>query len=234
MNSTCSYLLLLLAALSVGCQKADVLPACQGSCTTITGRLITGQPQVGITGVEVTVKWVTSNGWNIKAIPKAHTTTDAQGNYRISFYIEDAELANGYFSVYYSVDKNSYYSFLEDQDDFYDLKRDTTYVVKPYVIPRKAFVHLVIINQNQLLVEKGYFTSDFNTCYGHNIVFSQAIQGGGASISWDGLPYENPLAVAGDQSILLTSYKNKDGVITRTADSLFIPAGTTRNISVTY
>jgi hypothetical protein len=216
------------------CEKEEVLPECQGSCTTITGRLLTGQPQVGIAGAEVTVKWVTSSGLWVKVKPKARTTTDAQGNYRISFYIEDAELTNGYFSVYYSVDKNRYYTIGEDQDAFYRLKRDTVLAATPYVIPRKAFVQLAISNQSQLVADKGYFSSGINTCYGHNTRFSRAIMGGGPVISWGGLPYENPLPVAGDQSILLTSFKTKNGVTTRTTDSLFIPAGTTRNISVTY
>lgn len=224
----------LLALLLVNCQKADVPPVCQGSCTTITGRLITGQPQVGIAGAEVVVKWILPSGLSAKVVPKARTTTDAQGNYRVSFYIEDAELSNGYFSVYYPVDKNRYYTLTEDQDAFYVLKRDTTYVVKPYVIPRKAFVNITITNQNQLLTDQGTFTSGFNTCYGHNTVFSRAIQGGGTVVTWGKYPADNPLAVAGDQSILLTSYKTRNGIFTFTSDSLFVPAGTVKNVTVTY
>jgi hypothetical protein len=217
-----------------GCQKEEVLPTCQGSCTTIMGRLLTGQPQVGIAGAEVTVKWVTSSGLWVKAKPVARTTTDAQGNYHVSFYIEDAQLTDGYFSVYYSVDKSQYYTIGEDQDAFYRLKRDTLFVAAPYVIPRKAFVRLAITNQPQLVATKGYFSSEFNTCYGHNTRFSKAIMGGGPFVTWESLPYENPLPVAGDQSILFASFKTKNGVTTRTTDSLFIPAGTTRDITVTY
>ena len=222
----------MVAMLTVGCRKEESLPVCQGSCTTIRGQLLTGQPQVGIGGAGVTAKWITSAGLSVKEKVKARTTTDANGNYQIRFFIEDAELTDGYFGVFYEVDKNRYYTIGDDQDAFYRLKRDTTISVKPYVIPRKAYVRLAISNPSQM--PKYSYMSDFNTCYGHNLVFSRAIRGGGAVISWYDMPIENPLPVAGDQSVLVRGYKTKNGTTIHSTDSLFIPAGTTQNYTVTY
>ncbi|MGI4870636.1 MAG: hypothetical protein ACRYFX_05590 [Janthinobacterium lividum] len=224
--------LILCITLVSSCQKEETLPVCQGSCTIIQGQLVTGQSQMGIGGAGVTVKWLTSNGLSTKSVTKARTSTDANGSYQISFFIEDAELKDGYFSVFYDVDKDHYYTIGQDQDAFYKLKRDTTIVVRPYQIPRKAYVRLAITNPGQI-TRFGY-SSSFNACYGHNLVFSRALMGGGPVVSWDGLPVENPLPVAGDQSILVQSNKTKNGITTFSKDSLFIPAGTTQNYTVTY
>lgn len=228
------YWLLLIA--TTGCQHEEVLPACQGACTTIKGRLITGQPQSGIAGATVTAKWLAPTSFGARAVTKARTTTDADGNYSISFFIEDSELNNGYFSVFYAVDKNQYYTIGEPEDASFKLKRDTVFTNSAFLIPRKAYVRLAITNPTQLpaTYAQGEFITDFNNCYGHNTTFNRAIKGGGAVVFWNSLPSENPMPIAGDQSILVAHYKTKNGLLTYTTDSLFIPAGTTRNYTVTY
>jgi hypothetical protein len=225
----------LLTSILTGCASEEIIPSnCTGACTTLTGRLTTANNQQGIGGATVLVKWIYGSAYQAKAKTKAKTATDAAGNYQISFFIEDAELADGFFEVFYLVDKSNYYTIGEDGVAFYHLTRDTIVRVANYVIPRKAYVRLSITNQPQLIADKGQYLSTFNTCYGLNNVFSRAIQGGGAAINWDGLPSENPLAVAGDQPVLVKSYKTKNGVLKFSTDSLFIPAGTTQTYTVTY
>ncbi len=225
----------LLASILTSCIPQEVIPAnCTGACTTLTGRLTTANNQQGIGGATVLVKWIYGSAYQPKAKTKAKTATDAAGNYQISFFIEDAELTDGFFEVFYLVDKSDYYTIGENGVAFYHLTRDTVVQVANYVIPRKAYVRLSITNQAQLIADKGQYLSDFNTCYGLNNVFSRGIQGGGSAINWDGLPSENPLAVAGDQPVLVKSYKTKNGVQTFSTDSLFIPAGTTQTYTVTY
>jgi hypothetical protein len=225
----------LLAIVLTSCQQQEVVPAaCTGSCTTLAGRLTTANNQQGIGGAKVVVKWIYGTAYQPKAKTKATTATDAAGNYQISFFIEDNELADGFFEVFYLVDKSSYYTIGEDGVAFYHLTRDTTVHVANYVIPRKAYVRLAITNQSQLVAAKGQYLSDFNTCYGFNSKFSRAIQGGGAVVFWDGLPSDNPMAIAGDQPMLVRGYKIKNGVQSLTTDSLFIPAGTTQTYTVTY
>lgn len=225
-----------LTMLTLSCTHKDELSECMGACTTITGRLVTANGKEAISGADVAIKWVYGSAYQPKARVKATGTTDANGNYKITFPINDNELMDGFFEVFYSVDKSRYYTIGEDGVALYKLKRDTTVKIASYVIPRKAYVRLAITNQNQLLAAKpnGEYLSDFNTCYGFNNVFSKNIQGGGPVIFWDDLPSENPVPIAGDQPVMVIGFKTKDGVTTYSTDSLFVAAGTTKTYTVTY
>lgn len=228
--------LLGLALLATGCRKDDVEPACQGNCTIISGRLTTGQPQRGLANAIVTAKWTNFIGLKGIVRTKARTVTDADGRYNIQFYIADDELIDGYFSVFFTVDENRYYTIGEPRCSFFDLKRDTTVLATTFHIPRKAYVRVAISNLSQLQSSGNarQCFSDFNSCYGGNRTFSWSIQGGGPVFSWDSFPMQDPVPVPGDQAVIHRIMKSKDGVATTTRDSMLIPAGATRSITVTY
>ena len=228
--------ILSLIGLLSACQKEEMLEVCSDKCTTITGRLITGSNRTPIAGADITVNWNYQAGIGYKSTVKTRSKTDSNGKYTVSFFIKNNELAEGYFDVTYSVNENQYYTIGENTVAFYrnDIKRDTLIEVADYLIPRKAYIKFAITNQSQLITEKGQFFSDFNNCYGFNTRFNQQILGGGPVIFWNSLPSQNPLPIAGDQSILIKNHKTRNGVLTVTTDSLFIPAGTTSNFTVTY
>ena len=223
-----------LALLGTSCtEKEELLETCSSSCTTVTGRLVTANGSAPIAGATVTLKWHYGQGMNLGSKAKTRTTTDANGKYQVSFYINDNELAEGFFSVKYDVDKSRYYTIGEPGVAFPHLKRDTLVTVPNYIIPRKAFVRLAVTNPQQI-PSGGVFMSDFNTCYGTNNTFGPSIQGGGAVVNWQNLPSENPLPVAGDQPIIIRSYKTQNGVTTQSSDTLAIPAVTTKTYTATY
>lgn len=229
----------LLTILATSCTKQEeLLEKCSGSCTTITGRLITANGKEPIVGANVTLKWMYGTLNSPKAMVKARVKTDANGKYTISFFIKDSELTDGFFEVFFPVDRNRYYVLSVPHDDdgiaFYTLKRDTVVQANDYLIPRKAYVRLAITNPSQIAANAGQFSSDFNSCYGFNTVFSREIQGGGAAITWPGWADEPPLSIPGDQPIIVRHYKVKNGVRTFSNDSIFVAAGTTQNYTVTY
>lgn len=229
---TIGFLLFLVAA----CQKEEPLETCSGSCTVVTGRLVTTNGRVPIQGAGVTVEYRYQAGLGYRSRAKTRTTTNRNGEYRLSFYPKDAELQDGYFEVTYQIDKNKYYAIGNDDDGvaLWDVKRDTLLQLRDYNFPRKAYLRLAITNQSELIADKGQFLTDFNSCYGQNSVFHPNIQGGGAVVFWNGLPSKNPIPLAGDQPIIVRNYKTKQGINTVSRDSLFIPAGTTQTYTVTY
>ncbi|MCA8829388.1 hypothetical protein [Hymenobacter pini] len=232
MKSTIISLAAALAILATGCTKKEELETCMGSCTTVVGRLITANGQQPLANTPVEVRWHYGQAYQPKSTLKAQATTDANGNYRLSFFIKDEELTDGYFSVRYTPNKSQYYTIGEDSQVLNNARRDTTFTLPAYLIPRKAYVRLVITNPAD--VARYAFMSDFNTTYGLSTTFSRKIQGGGPVVFWDGLPIENPLPIAGDQPILVKGYKKKNSLTEYTTDSLFIPAGSTYTYSVTF
>lgn len=232
MKTTCTPLLVALALLAISCSEKEDLETCMGSCTTVVGRLVTANGQQPLANTPVEVRWNYGPAYNPASKLKAQGATDADGNYRLSFFIRDEELANGYFNVGYIPDKKRYYTIGDNAQVLSNVRRDTTFALPPYLIPRKAYVRLLITNPADVPLYA--FMSDFNTSYGLHTTFSRQLQGGGPVVFWDGLPAENPLAVAGDQPILVRGFKKKNGLTEYTTDSLFIPAGTTHTYSVTF
>lgn len=226
--------LLLVAStlLAAGCTEKEELDVCLGSCTTVAGRLVTANGKQGLPNTVVEAEWRYGSASFPKSKTKARTVSDADGNYRLTFFIKDEELTEGFFSVEYQADSRKYYAIGQPSQAIYKVRRDTTYILPTYLIPRKAFVRLAITNP--AAIPRYAYMSDFNTCYGLNTNFSRQIQGGGPVVFWDGLPTENPLPVAGDQPILVKGYKKKNGTTEYSTDSLFIPAGTTYSYSVTF
>ena len=232
MKHTCFAWLAALAVVA-GCAKKDELLDCPGSCTVVTGRLLTSG-SIPLAKTPVSLEWHGRfSGLNGEVRKKAVGTTDANGHYRLSAFLADDELPGGYLSVNFQANKSTYYFIGEPHIAFFDYKRDTLLLAPDYLIPRKAFIKLAITNPNQV-PKLGAYMSDFNSCYGENTVFSQNIRGGGAVIDWFSLPSQNPLDMPGDQSILVRHYKNTTNGLPSSTDIIFIPAGTTRTYTVTY
>lgn len=217
-----------------GCTKKEELSECLGSCTVISGRLLTSG-SAPIANVPVAFIWTgrPSGGSVYKSNKKAEVRTDADGRYRVSGFLTDDELANGYIKAVFAADPSQYYVIGELDQAFINPKRDTIYTASDYLIPRKAYLKLVVSNPSQI-PNHGAFLSDFNNCYGGNTVYSTKIGGGGPVVFWDTLPLQNPMEVSGDQPILIRHHRYISGLLTHTTDSIFIPAGTTRTYTATY
>lgn len=180
---------LTLAALLVclsSCSKKEELPECLGSCTIVTGRLLTSG-SAALPNAPVTLQWIRPIGLFSEMRKKAIGITGANGRFSVKCFLANDELSSGYLEISYQVDKSKYYTIGEPESAFFNFKRDTILIAPDFLIPRKAFVKLIITNASQIPGSYS-FTSDFNSCYGGNTVFSQKIQGGGASINWSGLP----------------------------------------------
>ncbi len=224
---TIAYLLLSAAALLTSCEKKEKQGPCLGSCTTIEGLLLTSG-SAPLPNAPVSVRW--NNTALSRRQTKAEGVTDANGRFQLSCFLSDEELASGYLSVVYEVDKSRYHTVGEASYAFFDYSRDTTLVTQPYLIPRKAFIKLVITNPGQLTGPNSY-TTDFTFSYATTTFLRQGL-GGGTFVNWYALPLQNPLEIAGDEPILVRHFKA--GRIPAPADTLFIPAGTTKTYTVTY
>ena len=92
------YLLPVLLLLLAGCvsQEDDFISKyCPGSCTVIRGRLTTEDGTQPMAGVKVNVYWRSYQGYlqlGYSERRKAVATTDANGNYELSFLLRDDEL----------------------------------------------------------------------------------------------------------------------------------------------
>jgi hypothetical protein len=232
-NTYTTFALASTVFLAVGCTK-EKLEDCPGQCTLITGHLVTSglQPLAAVT---VTANWHSGLSF---ASPrtKARATTDATGNYQVRFYVKDDELHDGYFELTYGVDKDRYY--LLGNTDSPDvgsgsIKRDTTYHLAPFLIPHKAFVQLTVPNPSQI---QSYFSVDFSSAHLHTLTATKQFSGGGAVV---GIPKQNDpfttlVEIAGDQIVYVRARRNPNYGTTSTVDSLVVPAGTTRALTIRY
>ena len=225
--------LALIVLLASSCTK-EKLEDCPGQCTIITGHLVTSglQPLAAAT---VTAKWYSGSGY---ASPrtKARTTTDATGNFQVSFYVKDDELHNGYFHLTYGVNKDRYYA-LGNTDGpntgSASIKRDTTYRLLPFLIPRKAFVKLTVPNPSQI---QEYFSVSFTSAQMTSLTITNQFNGGGPAVGIpkQGDPFTTLLEIAGDQKVYVRATRSRNYVYTSTIDSLVVPAGTTRALTIKY
>ncbi|OGX80890.1 hypothetical protein BEN47_06470 [Hymenobacter lapidarius] len=226
------HLLLVMALSSVvsGCTKKEELPECLGSCTIVAGRLLTSG-SAALANTPVVLEWHGRfNGLNSKVRKKAVGTTDANGYYRISAFLADDELTDGYLSVVFQANPSRYYLIGEPNVAFFDYKRDTLLTAYDYIIPRKAFIRFEVTNPSQIPGPYSYH-ADLNSCHGGNTVFSSSIRGGGVVVNCSGLS-TTPIETAGDQPILVRQRKN--GSYVAPNDTIFIPAGTTLTYRLTY
>jgi hypothetical protein len=229
------YFIVLAAVASTltSCEKPK-LENCPGNCTTITGRLLTSGQQ-GLPGAIIDLYWINGTGYSsTQRHYKGKTITDNNGNYQLTFYVKDDEMQAGYYDVSASVNKTDYYVIGDGIGAFFNgLKRDTSYQLPPYLIPRKAMVDLTVPNANQI---QGYFSVDFVSAQGTNLTVDKNSIGGGTVV---GVPkqadaFVTSVEVAADQKMYLKTTRSIGNTYAHTVDSLLIPAGTTRNITVTY
>jgi hypothetical protein len=217
-----------------GCTK-EPLEDCPGHCTLLTGQLLTSGLQP-LAGIPVTAKWSSGHSLINQLRTKARATTDVQGRYQVRFLVQDDELHRGSFQLTYEADPARYYVLSNtDQPDTggADLKRDTTYRLAPYLIPRKAFVQLTVPNPAQI---QQSFSVDFTGALQHALTATKHSLGGGASIGI--APQNNPFTtvveIAGDQTVYVRATRSGPNGPTSTVDSLVVPAGTTRALTVRY
>ena len=230
-------LLSVVALLATGCEK-EKLESCPGQCTVVTGRLLTSSQQA-LADAPVSIAWISRGSLlGNKVRTKARTTTTTSGNFQLSFYVQDDELQDGYFSVTYEVDQNRYYVI--DNTDALDtgsgpavIKRDTTYQLRPYLIPRKATVKLTVPNASQV---QGIMFVDFASAQGGNLSFGSRLLGGGSAyqVTNQPGPFTATTPVAADQPLYIRVSKMVNGTNVRTLDSLVMGAGTARDVSLTY
>ena len=230
MRTSFCMLLLVLAMEFGGCTQKDNLSECLGSCTVVAGRLLTSN-SAPLPNATVTLQWAGGPAYSPTARKKAVATTDANGRYRVSTFLSNDELADGFIKVVFSPDNSKYYLIGEPGLAFYRPKRDTTYSAPDFLLPRKAFVKIVVTNPSQVPSPYAYYV-DFNSCYGGNTVFSQAILGGGPSVNLSGLSAPYLIAIPADQPILVKQRKN--GGYISPSDTLIVPTGTTRTYTLTY
>ncbi len=218
--------LLLSIALATGlaaCSKKEELPECLGSCTVVTGRLLTSG-SAPLPNATVTLWWVGGTPNTPIGRKKAVATTDADGWYRVSSLLTDAEIASGFIEVIFSPDKSKYFPIGEPTIAFYHPKRDTIYSARDYLLPRRAAVKFVVPNASQLPTPVTYSIS-LTSCYGENTTFSQnsMMSGSSTGFSSDTSPYT--IDTFADQPVLLKLQKNN--VPITPGEILIIPAGTT-------
>jgi hypothetical protein len=165
--------------LVAGCTKEN-LDDSPGQCTLVAGQLLTSGLQP-LAGVPVTASW---RPLGIYAAPrtKARITTDANGRYQVSLYVQDDELHDGYFLLTYAANPDRYYGLSNtDAPDTggAGLRRDTIYRLVPFLIPCKAFVKLTVPDPNQI---QQYFSADFSSAHVRTLTATKHSIGGGPAV----------------------------------------------------
>lgn len=215
------------------CEKPK-LESCPGNCTTLTGRLLTSG-QRGLAGAPISVYWRNGRGLSSNQLRyKAQATTDNNGNYSLSLYVQDDEMLAGYYDLSTKVDNARYYVIGETIGALTTApKRDSSYQLPPFLIPRKAVVSLTVPNASQI---QDYFSVEFVSALGNSLVVTKNSLGGGAvvGIQKQNAPFTNDIEVAADQKLYIRTTRKLGATYTRTVDSLIIPAGTTHPLTITY
>lgn len=232
-NTYATLALTSIGLLASSCTK-EKLEDCPGQCTIVSGHLVTSGLQP-LSAATVTASWHNGLGYG-SSRTKARTTTDAKGNYQVSFYMKDDELHDGYFDLTYGVDKDRYYGLSNTDSPSTgqaSLKRDTTYNLSTFLIPRKAFVKLTVPNSKQI---QEYFSVDFTSAHMKSLTVTKQFSGGGAVV---GIPKQSDsfttlVEIAGDQKVYIRATRSRNYIYTSTVDSMVVPAGTTRELTVNY
>jgi hypothetical protein len=230
MNWKSYSLLCSLALLGGSCEKNNTVePTCQSHCTTISGRFTTDNRTAPIAGLPIQMEWVKHKGLLSADVRiKAKTKTDAQGNYRLNFYVKDDELQDGVFKITYSADAREYIIDRDKQGAAWlELSRDTL-IVSDWLLPRKAYVRPEITNPSQII---GSYWGEYGFANG-------AYQGPGrysyaVVFTFNQLP-SDAIEVAANQPVDLKAYKTVNGQRIETHDTVRIAPGATYVHRVTY
>lgn len=234
-----SFQLFAMLFLLSSCEKEDVEPKCKNQCTTLRGRLVTHGGNSPIAKTVVKVDWARpsmfgSGGYRVKA----KTKTDDNGYYELSFYVSDEELepnSSGYFGIKYEINGDTY---LDSDNQVgsvvgyipFEPKRDTTYTLADFLIPKKAYVKVHCPNQSQINIQNGdKFEIWISTALGiknQNGVFNLNYATFFNFANTNGNTFE----FAGEQNVYATFVKTKNGVKTEETETIVIPEGTTYEI----
>lgn len=226
------FLLLLLG--SCHTQTDDFISKyCPGSCTVIKGKLTTDDRTKPLPGVKLEVFWQTRDqlGLTSNTRRKAVTTTDANGNFELSFLIRDDESENPYSGFYVKAnageDKYLYCLGQNNLLEYTDLERNITFSAN-YNLPQKAQLHLGVLNPTAM-------------ANGDNIqssIFFDAGESGTYGCSMGAyLTAGNPrttIAVAANQDIVIRSVKNKSGIETTTEEVVRLAPGQVLQHQITF
>lgn len=231
--------ILLVGVLSLlaGCgERQSVEPTCNSTCTVITGKFTTDGRRTGLANVPLELKWVGStSAFSTDVRRKATTTTDANGNYTLRFYISDNELKKGVYKITYKTTRNDL--IINQYGDGFsviasDIKRDTV-IVSDWLLPRKARVHFVVTNPTQaaeyLAAEYGFDNGPIYGIgrFGYNSVYTLYSPSGGTASAGDA-------EVAANQPVELKVVKMKNGVQTTQRDTIRLAPNEVYNQQITY
>jgi hypothetical protein len=151
-----------------------------------------------------------------------------------SLYVQDDEMLAGYYELSTKVDNARYYAIDETIGALTKTpKRDSSYQLPPFLIPRKAIVSLTVPNASQI---QDYFSVEFVSALGNNLVVTKNSLGGGAvvSVPKQNTPFTTAVEVAADQKLYIRTTRKLVTTYTRNVDSLVVPAGTTHPLTITY
>lgn len=237
------YVFIFIILLLQSCKlRNDIEPKCNSNCTIIKGRLLTDGGNLPIANAPVEVSWSYYAFLGGEKRLKAKTITDNNGNYQLSFYPKDDEVGNsrGAFYINYMPDTTLYYSI----DNYIrpiegvmprELKRDTTFVLKDYLIPKIAYLNMSISNPQELNQSfNNYFTSALYVSFS-NFTPTFNYNGGKLLVIWQ--DYQNTprkIKVVGNQEFKMETIKVKNGIRTEETQIFNIPAGQTQYLNVTY
>ncbi|PHQ30413.1 hypothetical protein [Leeuwenhoekiella nanhaiensis] len=226
-----SFFLILFFSISCVEREDDLISQdCETDCTEIIGKLMTDNANTPIANRKVTVIWDNTYFTSGVVRTKATTRTDADGNFNLKFYIRDDELEEGLHRMYY--DKLNETVFLRadlNNISIYPTVRDTIFL-RNHNIPKKAYLKLNLLNLEDIKEGDNFWTS-FR--YISPEGYSQSING--LVRGWNN-QYESTqlIEIAGNQALALEITRNKDGIITRDNDTLFINAGETLDYTIDF
>ncbi len=230
-----SVLVILGIALFIRCSKEEddlISQNCETDCTEIIGRLMTDNGTVPISDIELTVKYNNRSGLSGGIIrTKAMTRTDAEGNFRLRFFIRNDELndSDSSFFIEYEINENEYLTGGSDDFNLPGISRDTILNVA-YNLPRKAFINLSLLNLENVQ-PPDWFATTF--VYEQTVGFDRPIDG--HHFGWSSASEQNNLIeVAGNQSIEMSIIRRVNDVTTTEIETLFLEAGTTTNLTIDF
>ncbi len=214
-------------------QEDDLISQnCEADCTEIVGKVMTDDGSTPIPNLKISLVWDHDPNSGPDIIrTKASTTTDAEGNYSLKFYLRDDELDDGFHRLYHDrIETNEFLaSNLNGINAFFELNRDTL-IIQNHNIPRKAYLNLSFLNLDQIQQGNSLMT-EFS--YPRPTGFSQSIDG--QIRGWNSESEQNHvIEIAANQPIELKIYRTIDGVSTIEIESLFFEAGTTSDYTIDF
>lgn len=235
------YVLLVGVSLWLGsCRKeVPVEPSCNGSCNVITGRFTTDGRSIGLPNVPLELRWVKRSGQYESAVHrKAKTTTDANGNYNLRFYISDDELKDGIYEVQYQLDRSKYIVSPDSPSKGFSvggaaIKRDTI-ITSDWLIPQKAYLRQEITNPTQASEQTMTLASFDAGALATTAVFNSKVDGLWYSTRSPGGVSAIDLEVAANQPVELRVDKYKNGQRIIEHDTINLAPGAHYTQHITY